>query len=196
LFTGYERSNNKNKNFVIEYNEESNEFKRIDVEADFYKFVYNRFNDSFNINNLASNDIQIISNNYNSILKKLNPLSTVNIKTSFFDVIESSKNLKEMLSQDEEKYDQLRRLCEENAINISEDGLIYHFNISNNGKYLAVATTNSVKIYDLTTFDLLNEIKNKYCCYVSFSQDDSLLLIGTWRNGFIYPVKIIGSSKA
>lgn len=187
LFTGFERTNYKNIHFVTEYKEESHEFKRIDIESDFYKFIYNKLNDSFIVNSLASNDIQIVSNNYNSILNTLNPLSTTTIKTSFFDVFESSKSLKGMLSQDEEKYEELKKICEEHAINVSEDGLIYHFNISNNGKYLAVAMTNIVKIYDLKTLNLLDEIKNNYCFYVSFSPDDSLLLIGTSSHGFIYP---------
>lgn len=187
LFTGFERTNYENIHFIIEYNEENNEFKRIDIESDFYKFVYHKLNDIFIVYSLASKDIKIISNNYNSIIQKLNPLLTVTKKTSFFDVIESSKKLKEKLSQDEEKYEELRRLSEENEINVSAVSLINNINISNNGKYLAVVMTNCVKIYDFETFDLLDEIKNEYCCYVSFSPDDSLILIGTWSHGFIYP---------
>lgn len=191
LFTGFERSNNNNINFVIEYNEDLNELKRFDTEADFYKFVYYQLNDSFIVNSLASNDIKILSNNYNSISNTLYPLSTETKKTSFFDVIESSKKLIEELSRNEEKYDELKQFCENNAIDVSVDGSINHISISNNGKYLAVSLTNSVKIYSLESYDLLDEIKNKYCCYVSFSPDDSLLLIGTWSHGFIFPFNYV-----
>ncbi|QVK19000.1 hypothetical protein KHQ81_04630 [Mycoplasmatota bacterium] len=123
-------------------------------------------------------------------MHELSPLSSVTTKSSFFGVIESSKYLKEKLRQDEEKYVILKKVSEKNAIDVSVDGRISHFNISNNGKYLAVAMTNIVKIYDYETLGFIDEIKNKCCCYVSFSPDDSLILIGTWNHGFIYPFNI------
>ncbi|QVK17797.1 hypothetical protein KHQ81_13250 [Mycoplasmatota bacterium] len=192
VFTGFERGKFRNVEFVVEYDENQSKFKRIDLKHDFNTFIYHGLTKKFIVNSLASKNILFISNNYRKILNKLSPLSLNTTKISFFDVLNSSKKLREKLNQNEEKVKTLKEIYEKNAIEISLDGNIKHFNISNGGKYLAVATTNRIKIYDLATLKLLDQIENQYTCYVSFSPDDTLILVGTWSHGFIYPFDIKG----
>lgn len=185
--TIYEHTDVENTYFIIEYHEESNIFKRINVEFNIHNFVYNSFTDSFVMYDYGWDDIIIVSNNYHNILKTLNPYSFKTIKSNFLDFTKSSEELKVNLSQNEERHEELEKICDENTIKVTEDGMIMHLCISHNGKYLAIALVNCVKIYDLETFYLIDEVRIKYCCHVSFNPSDTLLLIGTWALGFIYP---------
>lgn len=145
LFTGFERTRYDNKHFVIEYNEDTMEFKRIDTPQDFRSFYYHPSLDAFIVNGLGERSIKLIKSDYTTVIKELRPLSSM-----------------------------MERIVE--------------MGLSPSLKYLSVVSPLSVRLISLPSLTCVEEIRNTHSCYASFSLDDSLLFIGTWSHGFIYPL--------
>ncbi len=63
-------------------------------------------------------------------------------------------------------------------------GILYDLKWSKNGKFLALAESKSMRLYDMETKSCIREYDVDYGCFVDFFDNDKKLLIGTWENGY------------
>ena len=55
---------------------------------------------------------------------------------------------------------------------------------SKNGMYIAAVGNKKVLIFDVTSRSCIKEYEVEYGCFVDFYDNDTKLLIGTWKNGY------------
>ena len=65
------------------------------------------------------------------------------------------------------------------------DGVLYHLELSENGEYLALATSFKVYIYHVATQKCVKTFDVDDACYASFYDNDTKLFIGTWNEGYL-----------
>ena len=77
-------------------------------------------------------------------------------------------------SQDEFEYEEYDFL----------NGILYDMKLSKNGRYIALATSDNIYVFDLETKECIKNYEVDYGCFVDFIDDDTKLLIGTWEKGY------------
>ena len=63
-------------------------------------------------------------------------------------------------------------------------GALYDLKLSKSGRWLALAMSQNVFVYDLRSKECIRNYPVAYGCFVDFLCDDTKLLIGTWENGY------------
>lgn len=63
-------------------------------------------------------------------------------------------------------------------------GYFCTLDFSLDGKYIALAFSECIKVIRFKDLKCIKEYRLKYSCYVGFSKDVRYLLIGTWNNGY------------
>lgn len=66
----------------------------------------------------------------------------------------------------------------------SKTGIIYDLKLSNNGRYIAIAESQNVYVYDLNSKQCIYNYEVDYGCFVDFFDNDTKLLIGMWNKGY------------
>ena len=64
------------------------------------------------------------------------------------------------------------------------NSVLYDLKLSKNGCYMALVESQNVYIYDLNNKQCVKTFKIENGCFVDFF-DESRLLIGTWKNGYL-----------
>ncbi|MBR6410102.1 MAG: hypothetical protein IKS35_01805 [Clostridia bacterium] len=76
-------------------------------------------------------------------------------------------------------------------IRYKSNGPVMHLKCSKSGKYLAVVESNVISVIDVDSNTCFQSIDVEYGCFADFYDNDSKLLIGTWKKG--YCVNYFGS---
>jgi hypothetical protein len=63
-------------------------------------------------------------------------------------------------------------------------GALYDLKISQNGRFVALAESNYISVYDLVQKKRVKVYEVDYGCFVDFLDNDTKLLIGTWKKGY------------
>lgn len=63
-------------------------------------------------------------------------------------------------------------------------GVLYNLKLSQDGRFIALAESNYISIYDSTKGKRIKTYEVDYGCFVDFFDNDTKLLIGTWQKGF------------
>lgn len=72
----------------------------------------------------------------------------------------------------------------QDELEYSGNGLIYDLKLSKNGCRLALAESQNIFVYDLNSKECIRNYPVDYGCFVDFLDDDTKLLIGTWKKGY------------
>ncbi|MBQ9745421.1 MAG: hypothetical protein IJW21_01190 [Clostridia bacterium] len=71
----------------------------------------------------------------------------------------------------------------QDELEYNKNGVLYDLKLSANGRYIALAESKNVYVYDLMNKECVKSYEVEYGCFVDFI-DDTKLLIGTWKNGY------------
>lgn len=72
----------------------------------------------------------------------------------------------------------------EDVFEFHNEGVLYDLKISKNGKYIALAESQNVYVYDIIKKECVKIYNVQYGCFVDFIDNDTKLLIGTWEKGY------------
>ena len=61
---------------------------------------------------------------------------------------------------------------------------LHDLKLSKNGRYVALAESRNVYVYDLISKECVKSYEVDYACFVDFLENDTKLLIGTWEKGY------------
>lgn len=70
------------------------------------------------------------------------------------------------------------------VLEFKKDGILYDLKFSKNGQFIALAESQNVYIYDITKKECIKAFNVEYGCFVDFFDDDTKVLIGTWKKGY------------
>ena len=70
-------------------------------------------------------------------------------------------------------------------IDFKQDGYLCHLRWSNNGKYIVLAQSEAIKVFDIERKCCIKTYCVKYGYFADFYDNDTKLLIGTWQNGYL-----------
>ncbi len=66
----------------------------------------------------------------------------------------------------------------------TKEGVLYDLKLSKNGQFLALAESRSIHVYDISKKKCIKAYEVDYGCFVDFIDNDTKLLIGTWKKGY------------
>ena len=69
-------------------------------------------------------------------------------------------------------------------IEYSKAGVLYDLKISKNGQFLALVESRNIYVYDLNKKECIRNYEVEYGCFVDFFDNDTKLLIGTWKKWY------------
>lgn len=72
----------------------------------------------------------------------------------------------------------------QDELEYSGNGILYDLKLSKNGRWLALAESQNIFVYDLNSKECIRNYPVDYGCFVDFLDDDTKLLIGTWEKGY------------
>ena len=78
----------------------------------------------------------------------------------------------------------------EEQFNYKKDGVLYHLKWSKNGKYIVLAESRKIHVYNVETKTCIKTYDVNYGCFAEFYDNDTKLLIGTWEKGYCIDIKI------
>ena len=76
-----------------------------------------------------------------------------------------------------------------------KNGVLYNLKISKNGQFIAIVESQNVYIYDVFKKTCIQTFNVEYGCFVDFFQNDTKLLIGTWKKGYCISLKKTGEGS-
>lgn len=71
----------------------------------------------------------------------------------------------------------------ENRLHFEKEGVLYDLKWSKNGKYIALAQTHKISVFDVEAKKCIKSYDVDYGCFAEFCNNDTELLIGTWERG-------------
>ena len=71
-------------------------------------------------------------------------------------------------------------------------GVLYDLKLSKNGRFVALAESRNVYIFDIIRKECIKYYEVEYGCFVDFLDDDTKLLIGTWEKGYCLDISELG----
>ncbi len=71
----------------------------------------------------------------------------------------------------------------QDELEYNKNGVLYDLKLSENGRYIALAESQNVYVYDLSNKECIKSYEVEYGCFVDFI-NDTKLLIGTWKKGY------------